>query len=63
MNTIQGSTLQTHVFTGFIHDGLQWALFVASHELSLCSQEHQDRLFLVMQFTNFLESETFMKPH
>ena len=45
------------------HMGSQSVLFVPTHELSLCSQEHHDRLFLVMQLTNFLESKTFMKPH
>ena len=30
MNTIQGSILQTHVFTGSIHEGLQWAIYNAT---------------------------------
>ena len=53
----------THSNTIVVRNGFAWAVRIATHELTLCSQEHHDRLFLVMELTNFLESKTFMKPH
>ena len=41
MNTIQGSILQTHVFTGSIHEGLQWAIYNATHVYGVSLRDYR----------------------